>query len=77
MLVKDDSLSAYMAALGRQGGLKGGKRRLITMTDEQRRASARHAAVARFKTMTDDQRRQLARKAADARWQKKSAFADR
>jgi len=35
-------------ALGRLGGLKGGKARARTLTAEQRRASARKAAVARW-----------------------------
>ena len=42
-------LSEYMAAIGRQGGLKGGKRRLVTMTAEQRQSAARKAAKARWK----------------------------
>jgi hypothetical protein len=42
------SLSAYMAAMGRKGGQVGGKRRLITMTPEQRRAAALKAAGARW-----------------------------
>lgn len=35
-------------ALGRRGGLKGGKRRLVTMTAAQRTESARKAARARW-----------------------------
>ncbi len=35
-------------ALGRRGGLKGGKARAAKMTDEQRSASARNAARARW-----------------------------
>lgn len=45
-------LSAYMAAIGRQGGLKGGKRRLVTMTAAQRRSAAQKAAKARWKKKT-------------------------
>jgi len=43
-----ESLSAYMAAMGRKGGLVGGKRRLVTMTAEQRRKVAAKAAKARW-----------------------------
>lgn len=35
-------------ALGRMGGLKGGRARASAMTDEQRQASARKAAQARW-----------------------------
>jgi len=42
-------LSAYMAAMGRKGGQIGGKRRLLTMTKEQRRKVATKAAKARWK----------------------------
>jgi hypothetical protein len=42
------SLSAYMAAMGRKGGQIGGKRRLLTMTPEARRAAAAKAAKARW-----------------------------
>lgn len=42
-------LSAYMAQLGQKGGRKGGKRRLITMTPEERSAVALKAARARWK----------------------------
>ncbi len=44
-----EGLSAYMAAIGRQGGLKGGKRRMQTMTAEERQAVAQKAAKARWK----------------------------
>ncbi len=42
------SLSDYMAAMGRKGGQIGGKRRLVTMTKEQRRKIAAKAAKARW-----------------------------
>jgi len=42
-------LSAYMAAIGRKGGQIGGKRRLKTMTKEQRIKVATKAARARWK----------------------------
>jgi hypothetical protein len=38
-----------MAAIGRKGGLIGGKRRMKTMTKEQRRRVAVAAAKARWK----------------------------
>jgi hypothetical protein len=42
------SLSAYMAAMGRKGGKIGGKRRLLTMTPEDRKKAASKAAQARW-----------------------------
>ncbi len=44
------SISAYMAAMGRKGGQIGGKRRLVTMTAEQRKKAAAKAAKARWGT---------------------------
>jgi hypothetical protein len=41
-------LSAYMAAMGRKGGMIGGKRRLVTMTAAQRKKIAAKAAAARW-----------------------------
>ena len=41
-------LSAYMAAMGRRGGLVGGKRRLTTMTPAARKRAASKAAQARW-----------------------------
>ena len=43
------NLSEYMASIGRKGGQIGGKRRLKTMTIEQRRKIAKKAAKARWK----------------------------
>ena len=43
------NLSEYMAAIGRKGGQIGGKRRLETMSKEQRSKVARRAAKARWK----------------------------
>jgi hypothetical protein len=43
-----ESLSAYMAAMGRKGGQIGGKRRLVTMTPAQRKKVAAKAAKARW-----------------------------
>ncbi len=47
-------LSAYMAAMGRKGGQIGGKRRLVTMTKEQRRKVAAEAAGARWGKKKED-----------------------
>jgi hypothetical protein len=38
-------------ALGKMGGSKGGKNRAAKLTPEQRSASARHAALARWAKM--------------------------
>ena len=46
--VPPTDLSAYMAAIGRKGGHIGGKRRLKTMTKEQRRKVAAKAAKTRW-----------------------------
>ncbi|MFI5086757.1 MAG: hypothetical protein ACHP7I_00025 [Terriglobales bacterium] len=43
------NISEYMATIGRKGGQIGGKRRLKTMTKEQRRCVAVAAARARWK----------------------------
>jgi hypothetical protein len=42
------AISAYMAAMGRKGGLVGGKRRLVTMTPDARKRAAAKAAQARW-----------------------------
>ena len=49
-LPEPTSISAYMAPMGRKGGQIGGKRRLVTMTTEQRRKVATKAAKARWGT---------------------------
>jgi hypothetical protein len=41
-------LSAYMSAIGRRGGMVGGKRRLVTMTADARKRAAAKAAQARW-----------------------------
>jgi hypothetical protein len=43
------SISEYMAAIGRKGGKIGGKRRLTTLTAKERKEIARNAAKARWK----------------------------
>ena len=47
--ISPESLSQYMSTIGRKGGQIGGKRRLKTMTREQRRKVAAAAARARWK----------------------------
>ena len=46
--VSDSEISRVMAAMGRRGGQIGGKRRLTTMTAEERKKVARKAAQARW-----------------------------
>jgi hypothetical protein len=43
------SISEYMAQIGSKGGKIGGKKRLKTMTAEQRKKAAQKAAKARWK----------------------------
>lgn len=45
----EDPLRAAAAALGRRGGLKGGKARAAKLTPEERSEIARKAAAARWK----------------------------
>jgi len=45
----DDGKDPAAVALGRKGGLKGGKARAAKLTPEQRSETARRAAVARWK----------------------------
>ena len=47
--VSQSEISRVMAAMGRKGGKIGGKRRLVTMTAEQRREVALKAATTRWK----------------------------
>lgn len=49
-------------------GRRGGKRRLMTMTKEQRSESARRAALARHAKTPRAERRRAALKALRARW---------
>jgi len=53
-----DSVSRVMAAMGRRGGKIGGKRRMETMTPEERRSVAIRAAKTRWE----------GRKKADKEW---------
>lgn len=45
----DEGKDPAAVALGRKGGLKGGKARAAKMTPEERSASAKKAAMARWK----------------------------
>jgi hypothetical protein len=58
-------ISQVMSEMGRKGGKIGGKRRLVTMTDERRSQVASDAAKARWakakaKTITTKPRKRLA-----------------
>jgi hypothetical protein len=46
--ISRSEISRVMSAMGRKGGAIGGKRRLLTMTAEERRASALKAAQSRW-----------------------------
>lgn len=46
----DDGKDPAAVALGRKGGLKGGKARAAKLTAEERKASAQKAAAARWST---------------------------
>jgi len=46
--VVPSNISAYMAQIGSKGGKIGGKRRLKTMTAEQRKRAAQRAAKSRW-----------------------------
>lgn len=58
-------------ALGRQGGLKGGKARMALLTSKERSALARKAAIARLAKLTPEEKTKLARNAVMARWKKR------
>lgn len=46
--IKRSTISEVMAEMGRRGGKKGGKRRLVTMTPEERSQVALNAAKVRW-----------------------------
>ncbi len=50
----DDGKDPAAVALGRKGGLKGGKARAAAMTPEERKASAQKAATARWGKQNED-----------------------
>ena len=58
-------------ALGRRGGLKGGKARMAMLSPEERSALGRKAGAGRMARLTKKERSDLARKAVMARWNKK------
>ena len=62
-------------ALGRLGGLAGGKKgglaRAAALTPEERTESARKAAAARIKGQSAKRRAEIARQAAAKRWARK------
>ena len=51
--VSDSEISRVMAAMGRRGGKIGGKRRLTTMTAQERKDVAKKAAQARWSKESD------------------------
>jgi hypothetical protein len=50
----EETTESPAAALGRRGGLKGGKARAAKMTPEQRRAAAKKAVEARWRRSRND-----------------------
>lgn len=50
----DEGKDPAAVALGRKGGLKGGKARAAKMTPEERSEAARKAAVARWSSLIGD-----------------------
>src|SRR4051794_16420191 len=64
--------SPHAVALGRLGGLAGGKARAKALGTERRRKIARKAGVARAASMSAEQRSRLAAAAARARWARRT-----
>jgi len=66
--------NAAAVTLGRLGGLKGGKVRMASMSDEERRefatAGGQAGGKARAEKLTPKKRTEIAKKAAAARWSK-------
>jgi hypothetical protein len=58
-------------ALGRLGGLKGGKARAKKLSAELRSEIARKASAARMTKISAKRRKEIARKAIFARWNKR------
>jgi hypothetical protein len=58
-------------ALGRLGGLKGGKARAAKLSPERRSEIARNAVLTRMKSLSPKRRSAIARNAVLARWNKK------
>lgn len=59
-------------ALGRLGGLKGGKARAAKLSAKRRSEIAHHAASARVKKISPRRRKEIARIASLARWSKQN-----
>lgn len=57
-------------ALGKLGGLKGGKARAAKLSPERRSEIARKASAARMTKISPQRRKEIARKAIRARWNK-------
>jgi hypothetical protein len=57
-------------ALGKLGGLKGGKARAAKLSPERRVEIARKASAARMTKISPERRQEIARKAILARWSK-------
>jgi hypothetical protein len=57
-------------ALGRLGGLKGGKARAAKLSAKRRSEIGRMASAARMKKISPRRRKEIARKAILARWSK-------
>jgi len=58
-------------ALGRLGGLKGGKARAEKLSSERKSEIARNASMARMTKLSSKRRSAIARNAILARWSKK------
>lgn len=48
-IAANDTISQYLATIGRKGGIKGGKARAANLSDERKKEIARRAAQARWK----------------------------
>ena len=70
LMVNAEQISEVMRELGRRGGKVGGKRRLITMTPEQRSEIARNAGL---KSAESRKKKKTAAKSAEVRSKKAAA----
>jgi hypothetical protein len=62
----------HAVALGRLGGIKGGRARAEALTPVRRREIARVAGAARSEALSEVERKTLARRAAAARWEQRA-----
>ena len=60
-------------ALGRLGGLKGGKATAANRSPRERSLSASNAAKARMEKLSPEERKKIAQNAIRARWKKKTS----